>query len=200
MSSSSHSWLRLPWRASAVPGNSFGSAALVLSLLALVTAARPAIAPLGLTCGVLAVFFGFLACVRISRGITSNHAVTLLGVLLGFGATVLGVWSVSSRPPASYQAGTEARSFDRDMGRAWFDGTYLVGTQVPVGTYISAGAVGGPVPYCRWERLSAPAGAVLASGTSSPGEPVELTVRAGDWALRLSGCQPFHRTGPNHSL
>jgi hypothetical protein len=187
--------LRSMWRTAMASGNAFGSTALMLAVVGLGLDARPVTATVGLACGALAVLFGFFGCVRISRGSATNSAVTLAGVVLGFGATALGVWVISLLSSAMNHL-TGPRPADHPADGYWQDGTYLVGNQIPTGTYLSAGAVTGVFPYCHWERLGVlPSGArtVLAAGTDGPGEPVEVTLRAGDWELWVSGCQPFAR-------
>ena len=74
------------------PRNVAGSAALALAVVGMLLAWNPSTAMLAVGCGAAAVLTGFVACVRISRGLATNRVATLAGVLLGVGATTVGVW------------------------------------------------------------------------------------------------------------
>lgn len=68
------------------------------------------------------------------------------------------------------------------------DGTYLVGDDIQPGTYKSAGG-----DTCYWSRLGQ-GGADIIDNNLGAG-PAVVTVRSSDFALEVSRCAPFRRTG-----
>jgi hypothetical protein len=76
------------------PGNGLGLAALVLAVLGFVSGWVPRTLIFTVLFGGVAVLFGVLGCVRVSRGLATNTAVTVAGLALGAGVAVLGVWAM----------------------------------------------------------------------------------------------------------
>lgn len=76
------------------PGNGLGLAALVLAVLGFVSGWVPNTLIFTVLFGGVAVLLGVLGCVRVSRGLATNTAVTVTGLALGAGVAVLGVWTM----------------------------------------------------------------------------------------------------------
>lgn len=75
---------------------------------------------------------------------------------------------------------------------AFDDGTYLVGTDIQLGTYKSDGT--GP---CYWARLSDTSGSLDAIITNHAGDgPAVVTIAASDAAFQSQGCGTWVQTVP----
>lgn len=68
------------------------------------------------------------------------------------------------------------------------DGTYLVGTDIAVGSYKSNGPREGSIPNCYWARMKDDSGALgsILANNSSQGA-TRLTVKKGEY-LQIIGC------------
>lgn len=76
-----------------------------------------------------------------------------------------------------------------DKFLAGVDGTYLVGRDIPAGTYSSPGPKAGAYPLCYWERLSnasGEAGSTIANDLTQGSSTV--AVAKTDYALKVAGC------------
>jgi hypothetical protein len=71
------------------------------------------------------------------------------------------------------------------------DGSYVVGTQIVPGTYVTPGPVEGGV--CYWKRLGAgDHGEILDNAMTK--KPQTVSIEATDRAFNTSGCQPWQRS------
>lgn len=72
------------------------------------------------------------------------------------------------------------------------EGMYAVGSDIPAGTYRTAGAdPSSPIPNCYWERLNSTSGefdAIITNGNETG--PKTVTLNAGEW-FSSTGCQPW---------
>lgn len=72
------------------------------------------------------------------------------------------------------------------------EGMYAVGSDIPAGTYRTAGAdPSSPIPNCYWERLNSTSGefdAIITNGNETG--PKAVTLKAGEW-FSSTGCQPW---------
>lgn len=71
------------------------------------------------------------------------------------------------------------------------DGMWLVGKDIPAGTYRSQGAADSSIPNCYWQRAKDASGAlesIIANGNTVG--PVVITISAGEY-LTVNGCKPF---------
>jgi hypothetical protein len=95
---------------------------------------------------------------------------------------------LSSSDPGEIGSGVEVSvSVKPGVG----DGMWLIGQDLPAGTYRSAGPTESVVPNCYWERLSDASGSfesILANGNASG--PVSVTVSAGEY-FQSNGCMPW---------
>jgi len=73
------------------------------------------------------------------------------------------------------------------------DGTFLVGSDVQPGVYRSTGATPGFFELCSVSRLRNLEGSndLIQWQTANANEPVILTVKASDAAIKAAGCEPF---------
>lgn len=71
------------------------------------------------------------------------------------------------------------------------DGMWLVGTDIPAGTYRTMGPAKSVIPNCYWERLANASGefdSIIANGNETG--PASVTVLAGEY-FAPQGCLPW---------
>lgn len=74
------------------------------------------------------------------------------------------------------------------------DGTYVVGQDIQVGTYKTAGPAPGYFQHCYWERqknTDGEFGSIIANGGGEG--PATVTVKKSDGAFKTQGCQAWHK-------
>jgi hypothetical protein len=201
------------------PRNGYGVTALVLAIVGLVFGLVPFTGFLAIMCGGTSVLFGLLGLGRIRRHEATNKGLTITGLVLGALALLLGVigliivmnaatklsndlskigkpssapstysyqqpqtptWTVASTSPATPAAG----------GGEYGAGLYLVGTDIPAGTYHTDGPTSDDiVKLCIWQRKSNDSGdmsSIKASNMTAGANTV--TAQAGEY-LQLTGCR-----------
>ena len=84
---------------------------------------------------------------------------------------------------------------DRPPGpaRAFGDGTHVVGKDIPVGTYVSAGARSGSAAFCSVTTESRRAEALSRITSGRRGERVVITLSRYDSVVTVQGCEPLTR-------
>lgn len=76
------------------------------------------------------------------------------------------------------------------------DGSWLVGVEIPAGTYKSAGPTPSVIPVCMWQRLSGTGGTLNEIITSDVSQgPTVITIDPTDKAVKFSGCKEFGKVG-----
>lgn len=70
------------------------------------------------------------------------------------------------------------------------DGIYTVGTDIPPGTYSTAGPVG--TGTCYWKRTGNPDGALIDNAMTK--KPQVVQIEPTDKTFKTSGCQPWQPT------
>lgn len=201
------------------PRNGYGVTALVLAIVGLVFGLVPFTGFLAIMCGGTSVLFGFLGLGRVRRHEATNKGLTITGLILGALALLLGVIGLiivmnaatklsndlskigkpSSAPPSiTYpqpQAQTPTWTVSSTAPTAATDGEYgtgmyLVGTDIPAGTYHTNGPTSDDVmKLCIWQRKSNASGdssAVKASNMVAGAN--EVTAQNGEY-LQLTGCK-----------
>jgi hypothetical protein len=76
------------------PRNSFGITALVLALIGIGFGLLPFTAVIALTLGMLAMLFGLLGWSRTREGVATNSKTAVIGTILGICAITLGIWGI----------------------------------------------------------------------------------------------------------
>ncbi len=118
----------------------------------------------------------------------------LVGVLSVVGAT--SEESAGRELPALEQPLTEPTHGDAapvaaDPGGSVPAGMYLVGTDIPAGTYRTTGPEDSAIPWCYWERLANASGEFDAIIANNGGEgPMSVTVDEGEY-FSTNGCAPW---------
>jgi len=199
------------------PRNGYGVTALVLAIVGLVFGLVPFTGFLAIMCGGTSVLFGLLGLGRVRRHEANNKGMTITGLILGALALLLGVigliivmnaatklsndlskigqpssapstysyqqpqtptWTVSSSSPTAATSG--------EYGA----GLYLVGTDIPAGTYHTDGPTSDDiVKLCIWQRKSNDSGdmsSIKASNMTAGANTV--TAQTGEY-LQLTGCR-----------
>lgn len=87
-----------------------------------------------------------------------------------------------------------ATSYNPDRATAKY-GEYRVPTDLLTGTYVA------PAPQgCSWQLLSSfdtsNAGAILSSGSQTPGHQARVTITSADKGFSSTNCGGWHRVGP----
>jgi hypothetical protein len=122
------------------------------------------------------------AALELSRPISRDYALPMKVSLLIAAAVTAATGcpaTASALPPPPYMD---------------HDGTYLVGTDIPPGLYMSGGASGSGM--CRWSRLSS-TGSGVASNIIDHGESSDaqyVAIAATDKAFESQGCQSWTHT------
>lgn len=77
------------------------------------------------------------------------------------------------------------------------DGTFLVGTDIQLGTYRSAGATPGVIDFCTWStRAGASTNSkIIDFGTANADEPMVVEIGKSVKAFKSSGCEPWMKVG-----
>jgi hypothetical protein len=82
------------------------------------------------------------------------------------------------------------------MVESFGDGSWLVGVEIPAGTYKSAGPTPSVIPVCMWQRLSGTGGTLDEIITSDVSQgPAVITIEPTDKAVKFSGCKEFVKVG-----
>lgn len=200
------------------PRNGYGVTALVLAIVGLVFSLVPLTGFIALICGGLAVLFALLGLGRVRRGQADNKRLTITGLVLGALALVIGFIGViivftatnklatdlskigqpSSAPPSitypqpqvQTPVWTVSTAPTAATGGEYGPGLYLVGTDIPAGTYHTDGPTSDDVvKLCIWQRKSNDSGemsSIKASNMTTG--PNTVTARAGEY-LQLTGCR-----------
>lgn len=190
-------------------GNSYGIAALVVGIFAVIFCWVPA---LGALLGLIALTLGIIGYRRNGNGqAIAGFILGGMAALLGAMVTVLAVagakhvadhpedfgnitsqWDgETQRMPLPGQPGDTQlptiKAIDKFL--AGVDGTYLVGRDIPAGTYTSPGPRPGATGVCIWQRLrdaTGEADGTIAGDITSGSAAV--TVQPTDYALKVTGC------------
>lgn len=177
----------------------FSIAALVLGLFA--APARMAGPGIGFTIGAAAVVCAVLALRQISHGRATGRGMAVWGLIFGLFFALSGFSTLTSSGSSTTAASTVPASTSTTVVAPAVSvpaapsyplstitaGTYLVGSEVTPGSYVTEGA-----SFCYWSRLkdtSGGFGSIIANG-NAPGHTT-VTIKSSDQAFQLSGACTF---------
>lgn len=123
------------------------------------------------------------------RVFAATGACTFLLVVLGACAQATGP-APAPRPAAPVPVSDIA---ERGLG----DGTWLVGTDLQLGSYRSAGAMQGRPGNCAWATRSGPTGnsRVIDSGSAGIAESMTVQIHQAVKAFTSTNCEPWLKVG-----
>ena len=79
------------------------------------------------------------------------------------------------------------------MPAGYGDGDYMVGEDIPAGTYVSTGAQASIFELCSITTAPTAKGAMPQWKTGNKDERVIITLTADDGVVSISGCEPLKR-------
>lgn len=188
--------------------NSAAVTALVLGILGLLLCWVPI---LGLLVSLAALALGIFGYRKARRGPDVGSGQAVAGIVLGsvgafFGLLVtVGVFAIAGHashdgPPALLPIAAPSTGHTAGVPvprtAIFGDGSWLVGVEIPAGTYKSAGPTPSVIPVCMWQRLSGTGGTLDEIITSDVSQgPAVVTIEPTDKAVKFSGCKEFGKVG-----
>jgi hypothetical protein len=189
-------------------GNKPAVTALVLGILGLLFCWVPIV---GFFTSALALGVGIMGYRQARRGPDVGSGQAVAGIVLGavgafFGLLVtVGVFAIASHashdgPPITIPAAAPSTGHTAGVPvprtAIFGDGSWLVGIEIPAGTYKSAGPTPSVIPVCMWQRLSGTGGTLDEIITSDVSQgPAVITIEPTDKAVKFSGCKEFGKVG-----
>jgi hypothetical protein len=190
-------------------GNKPATVALVLGILGVFFCWVPIV---GFFTASLALGVGIMGYRQARRGPDVGSGQAVAGIVLGaigafFGLLVtVGVFAIASHashdgsptmvPAVAPSTGHAAGAGQLHMVESFGDGSWLVGAEIPSGTYKSAGPTPSVIPVCMWQRLSGTGGTLNEIITSDVSQgPAVVTIEPTDKAVKFSGCKDFVKVG-----
>lgn len=188
------------------PRNGLGVAALVLGIIGALFGMIPLTFAIAGILGVTGLVLGLVGWARARRGEATNRRTAISGTVLSALATALATWGAVIMFQTTNQLFDDVDELLDDLDPSVTSpaipadadalaagtippGTYLVGEDVPAGTYRTDGPGDGTFEMCYWARLSGTSGEfdeLIANGMEEG--PATVTIRDSDAAFETRGC------------
>ncbi|MFG2873307.1 hypothetical protein [Streptomyces sp. NPDC048338] len=95
--------------------------------------------------------------------------------------------------PSTQAADAPTKAAPKATAAGYGDGDYMVGEDIPAGTYVSTGAQAGIFELCSITTAPTAKGVMPQWKTGNKDERVIITLTAEDGVVSISGCEPLKR-------